>query len=455
MKKSVILIFIFFIFFSVFQNGYAQQNRIKAGYKITIKLDNYKENLLFLVAYYGGEPYILDTAFSHKGVYTFAKKRVVLQSGIYSIQTASNQNVFDLIVDQSRYFEIETAFENPLHYKSIKKSEENIHFFEYQKGEVTQQDLTPYLETSPNSLLSKYVKAKHFSITKTFQKDTSLTHLNLSTKEKNQYLLTHFFDPIDLKDKRLFRTPLKINIRYYFSELLSEEVLEEKELFNIVNQFLERTIDTNIRPIDLEIHFFYVKKLMQLYMSNIPQFDSLFVYLHDHYFIPEQDQWGIFDASFNRVFSMVAERKRRTMPGRFIEPLIAYDSAKHAVSTEDVHSDYTIIWFWDPDCDHCITETPVLHDFYKQKHRSLNFEVIAVSVTEDYERWIKFIQENQLEWINLSYAMGEPNYDFLDFFDLMTTPGIFLIDKDHKIIARQVSLDKIQNILESKTTTVQ
>jgi thiol-disulfide isomerase/thioredoxin len=187
--------------------------------------------------------------------------------------------------------------------------------------------------------------------------------------------------------------PLKINTKYYFSELMAQEVQEEKELFFLIDQFLERTIDTNIRPIDLEIQYYYIKKLMQLYMSNLPQFDSLFVYLHDHYFNPEQDQWGIFDESYNRVFSMVADRKRRTMPGRYIEPLVAYDAEKQAISSQDIACNYTIIWFWDPDCDHCITETPKLHDFYKQKHRELNFEVIAVSVTEDYDRWIKYIQE--------------------------------------------------------------
>lgn len=455
MKKAIILCFLFFLITTLSLNGSAQTNSTKAGYNISIKLLNCNENHLYLVAYAGGEPSIIDSAFSNKGVYTFARKRTILPSGIYSIQTVYNQTIFDIIIDQTRNFKIETDIKNPLQYLSIKKSEENIQFFEYQKALASLQDLTPFMETSPNSLLSKYVKAKHFPITETFLKDTTLTNLNFSVDELNLYILRHYFDHIDLKDKGLYRSPLKINYKFYFSDLMSQMMLEEQEMFNIVNQFLERTIDTNNRPIDFEVQYFYLQKLMKLYMNNSPQFDSLYVFLHDHYFDPNKDQWGIFDESYNRVFTMVADRKRKSMTGRVIEPVVAYDSEKRAVSSQDVQSDYTIIWFWDPDCEHCISETPILHDFYKQNHVKLNFEVIAVSVTEDYDRWIKFIKDHHLEWINLSYSMGEPNYDFLDFFDLTTTPGVFLIDKNHKIIGRQISLDKIQKILESKITTVQ
>lgn len=451
MKKIRFFYFLFFIFSTFQQYIYAQQNEIKNGYKISIKLNQYPDNTLYLVAYKGGDPSVIDSAFSKNGVFTFTQKQMLLQSGIYSLLSKTNESIFDILIDQSRFFKIETNFKNPLNYISIKKSEENILFFEYQKAVASKQDLSTFMETIPNSFLSKYIKAIHFPITETFFLDTNFMNKNLSTDEINQYIFNHYFDHIDLSDKRLFRTPLKINTKFYFSQLFSQMVTEDHEMFQFVDQFFKRTIDTNTRPIDFEIQNFYVKKLMQLYMNNIPQFDTLYLYLYDHYFYPEKDQWGIFDDSYNRIFSMISERKRRTMPGRYIEPLIAYDSEKQAVNSKDIQSKFTIIWFWDPDCEHCVTETPVLHEFYKQKHRELNFEVIAVSVTDDYDRWIKFIQDHHLEWINLSYAMGEPNYDFLDYFDLTSTPGVFIIDNDHKIIGRQISLDKIQKILKSNT----
>lgn len=455
MKKITIFCLLFSIFYTFSQFIYAQNNDVKSGYKISITLNHYDDNVLYLVNYYAGESAVIDSSFSKKGVFNFTNKKTKLHSGIYSIQTATNQQLFDILIDKSRFFTIETDYETPLQYLSIKKSEENIQFFEYQKALVTDQDLTPFLETSPNSLLSKYVKAQNFPIYQTLFSDTAFLNNNLSIDQINHHIFKSYFDHIDLKDDRLFRSPLSINIKLYFSELMSQMIQDDEEMFSTVDRFLERTIDTNTRPINAEIQYYYVKKLMQLYISNLPEFDTLFLYLYDHYYYPDNDQWGIFDASYKRVFTMVEARKRKTMVGKYIDPIEAFDKDKKKINTKDLKCNYIILWFWDPDCEHCVIETPELHDFYISKHNELSFEVVAVSVTDDHERWVKCSDENHLEWINLSYSMGDPNYDFLDYFDLVATPGIFVIDKDHKIIARQISLDKIKKLLELNKTKVQ
>ena len=60
-----------------------------------------------------------------------------------------------------------------------------------------------------------------------------------------------------------------------------------------------------------------------------------------------------------------------------------------------------------------------------------------------------FLRGSHDNWMNGSYSMGEPNYDLVDFFDLLATPGIFIIDKNHKIIARQFPLSKLGEIFEN------
>jgi hypothetical protein len=83
-------------------------------------------------------------------------------------KTAAYQNLFDVIIDQNRNFTIETCFETHYNIKLLRKVKRMFNFFEYQKAVVSQQNLAPFIETSPNSLLSKYVKALHFPITETF-----------------------------------------------------------------------------------------------------------------------------------------------------------------------------------------------------------------------------------------------------------------------------------------------
>ena len=37
---------------------------------------------------------------------------------------------------------------------------------------------------------------------------------------------------------------------------------------------------------------------------------------------------------------------------------------------------------------------------------------------------------------------------FINYFNILTTPGSFLIDKDHKIIMRSFSLDELQDFFQ-------
>ena len=141
---------------------------------------------------------------------------------------------------------------------------------------------------------------------------------------------------------------------------------------------------------------------------------------------------------------------RKLAPGAQIPELTAFDINGKQHSTNEIRTKYTILWFWDPDCDHCQEMTPVLHDLYQEKADELDFEVFAVEVNDDYERWTAFSEKYGLDdWINLSTSMGETSEDFIEYFDIVTTPVILLIDneKNHVIIARQITLEEVEQMM--------
>jgi len=218
-----------------------------------------------------------------------------------------------------------------------------------------------------------------------------------------------------------------------------------------------------------EVVIYYLRKLFAIYLYNRPVFDTIPVWLFDNYYSkiantpvirypsPITDSYynkiGTenlhFSAIEDRVIRKVIERKRRLLPGHIIPPLAAYNIDHQLISTDKIDKKYIIVWLWDPDCDHCLEETPKLNQFYENFHNIYQFEIFAVSVTDDFERWKKFIEDHKLQWLNASYAIDEPNYDFIDYFDILTTPAIYLINKSHVIIERQFSLDDIYSIFES------
>ena len=94
--------------------------------------------------------------------------------------------------------------------------------------------------------------------------------------------------------------------------------------------------------------------------------------------------------------------------------------------------------------------TPILHQIYQEHSEDWDFEVFAVEVNEDFERWKAFSDTHGLwDWINLSTSRGEANIDFIEYFDIVTTPVMFLIDnsQNHTIKARQLTLDELRDIL--------
>ena len=135
--------------------------------------------------------------------------------------------------------------------------------------------------------------------------------------------------------------------------------------------------------------------------------------------------------------------------------------------------DYKILYFWAPDCGHCKKTTPKLQKLYEEKLKARNVEVFAVTkaMGSDFDLWKKFIRDNKLTFINVAVteslfkaAQKDPrpfvpkytSYEALNYhitYDIFATPRVFVLDKDNRIIAKQLTIyqledfmDRVQNI---------
>jgi thiol-disulfide isomerase/thioredoxin len=133
----------------------------------------------------------------------------------------------------------------------------------------------------------------------------------------------------------------------------------------------------------------------------------------------------------------------------------------------DLKSEYTILYFWDPECGHCKKITPKLQKLYAEKLKARNVEVFAVgkATGDDFEKWKKFIRDNKLSFINvgltktlyeeavqdarplLKYTNIE-SLNYHDTYDLYATPRIIVLDKDKKIIAKQLTISQLEDLMD-------
>ncbi len=422
------------------------QKPVTQGYEIKITGSGISDNCLYLQGYYGQDAFIFDSAKvkGHKSV-TFKNKKKEMPAGIYTLTDRFGNEYLDLIIDQNRSFTVNGGNWTDAFVMSVtvEGSDENAQFIEFQKqmeASGQQFDKIPQLfyESMPESFLGHYLKAK-------YNINPLLPQLDLDDTTdatvEYQQLIDHYFDSYTFEDARLLHCPIYLDLQNYFIETLPADA----------KLVIQKAIDFIHRFQAPEAQAYYLPLLFNLFDHTVNSmvYDQAFVALYDQY-CKGPNAVNISE-DLVRYYQRSAERKRKILPGETVPVLVSYDinNGKHASS--DIDKDYIIIWFWDADCDECKVETPKLRDFYKEFASYYNLEVYAVAITDDLEKWDKFCKDNDLSsWVNVNYYMNDPNYDFIEYFDLITTPVIYLLDKKHTIIARNFPLEEIHEKLRIK-----
>ena len=71
---------------------------------------------------------------------------------------------------------------------------------------------------------------------------------------------------------------------------------------------------------------------------------------------------------------------------------------------------------------------------------------MAVNTESDTAHWTKFIEEKKLQWVNVNGLVA--NYDWRDYFDVIKTPIIYILDQNNVIVAKNIQADNIAKIME-------
>src|SRR5690606_21565473 len=114
-----------------------------------------------------------------------------------------------------------------------------------------------------------------------------------------------------------------------------------------------------------------------------------------------------------------------------------------------VQAKYTILAFWAVDCGHCKTEIPKLAKDLKTIKGKVDYKVFAVQTKDElYGQWCKFIVENDLSDFIHVYDPIHIN-NLKEKFDIYSTPVIYLLDQDKKILAKRVGAEQVVEILKN------
>ena len=122
---------------------------------------------------------------------------------------------------------------------------------------------------------------------------------------------------------------------------------------------------------------------------------------------------------------------------------------------QSIDAEYTLLVFYGPTCGHCKTEIPKIKNTIDSLiNLKYDIKTFAVATEFDVSEWKKFIKEQKTEsWINVADIShddeGNPlaSSDWRDKYDIYSTPVVYLLDKEKKIVAKRITHQQFAEII--------
>ncbi|MBN2523088.1 MAG: redoxin domain-containing protein [Bacteroidales bacterium] len=443
------------------------------GYEISFTISGLQDSSVYLAYHLGEKQYIKDTVTLNSKGYGYFSGKENLPEGIYMI-VMPGKNYFQILIGSDQYFSITCSYPDFLSTLKFSGSEENIAFLDYQKEWISlQQKATQIINRLQNNkqnsdslkiltekrqsheeMMKEYLRSvindNHGNLLAVIAKallPVEIPAASVPSGSRNpdslrwilnyNYSKDHFFDNIDLTDEKLVRTPiLHSKLKVFFTNV----VIQSPDSINKEIEIIISKCENSYKV------FQYVSVFLFNHFkeSEIMGHDAVLVKLADDIYLPGKADW-VSDEFIEDLRKQV-DRIRPSLIGRKGENLIMDSYKGIFVSLYDVEASYIILYFWEPDCGHCNVTTPKLRTYYNEA-KEKGIEVFAVCTGNDREKWEKYITDNNLNWINGWDPERRSNFDF--FYNVQSTPVLYILDRDKSIIAKKLSIDDIPSFIEN------
>ena len=403
--------------------------------KIRVEIENLDDSLFYLLKYKSDKSSIIidTTSVSLKGK-TF-KNKTNYPEGIYILADNRRQPLFEILIGKDQKFSIkvsdlmkndtyiikgskETSTYFDIYSKTnynqlyIKALESEIEYFSdnIRKIDSIKLNHNKYLESikikDRNSFLRTYIE---------FNKEIIIPQEYKSNSE--QYIIDHYFDHISFRDVRILNTRLlKNKLDDYFNNYMSEQSTD------VILQKIDYLINKptagfrDYIPQDLyKIRDYILWYLYSKYFDN----DLIYIHLSDVYF--SKLEINNLTQNIRNEIVKRADILRKITIGH-LSPTFSYiDDEGNQIDLSKIDSENTILFFYKPDCQKCIREKRILGLI---KNRQENLTILYINISE--ENYSKVSQDIAVQ------------------YDITTTPSIYILDKEKRIIAKNIKAEDIE-----------
>jgi thiol-disulfide isomerase/thioredoxin len=449
---------------------------------IRVRIKDFKEGDAVLAYYFGNQRYVQDSAKIDADGNIRFKSDKKAPRGIYTIALPKDKAIEFVLVDTEPAFSMETDTLDPVGHMKIKGSKENECFYEYnrQMNELGKQmekiqKAYKYAEANKNEDSVKIMQKKSAeldSIVKNFKRDfyknkypsaffskvlkamdepdiiptdklPKKANGDLDFEWNNRNYRHHYWDNFDFADNRMAHTPVFHNkMKFFLEKIINPH--PDSISFAAIELIEKCRADSDL----FKYSVFYCTYTYE--NSKIMGYDAIFVALVDKYYLNNQT-WWLTDEQVKKIVERGQKLKYSLIGKTAVNINKLTDTNDVVRELQYVNADYTILVFWEPTCGHCKEEIPILKTYYDSlRAAGVKVEVYAIDAEHDISVWKKYIRENKLSWINV-YGKDSKELAYVKYYyDVYSTPTIYILDKQKKIFAKRLDTTTLKRMLNMR-----
>lgn len=496
MKKLVSVIVICLLSISLFAQ--------KKPHKIDVTITGVKDTTLLLGYHYGAKKLVSDTIRVNSQGHGVFRGDSLLDGGLYLILTPDYRYFEIMIDDENQTFSLQTDTTDLTGNLVVTGSEANVVFKQYQEKSADMykirkpalDELKKLYEEDTTKFNQKKLSARRDSIkmyrnTVDSVKDVMLSYENsiiqkypksllasilgctheveipdyprdangnvIDSMFKYQYMKMHYFDNINLGDERLLRTPVyEPKLDEYFDRQLiqiPDSIIEQVDF--VLNRVLEQEGKGYEGKMYYNtLHHLFMKWQNPKYMG----LDNIFVHLMGEYYLKGKIPARV--ANDTAYMNKITDRYNKTIYNQIgvtARDFMAYKMGNDTMvehmgwtRLSQVHSPYVVLYFFDTDCGHCKKIIPEWHKLYRENEfKKKGIETVLFYTQTDMDKWQKFIADNDMfDFINVFDPYQNTN--FRTTYDIYSTPVVYILDKERKIIAKRLPPETVVEVLNKE-----
>lgn len=441
------------------------------GYEIKVSLNTKHYDSLHLKAYDGKKDFVDLQALPMAKTVTF-KSKTSLEPGIYLLQgdtigiteilISDNKSQQFSIVEKDSVITFVNSPENAANQQYMNDMREfdrrmyqlDVEFREMQSNNLPQYMMQPFVDSlmarairiSEEKRVFQHAKAEQYKnyllgsiILSTMEMPNPPREIYGNQQQMQMFIANHLYDDYPWQDEKMINTPIAVNKHKQFANLLYYLDAEAAE------PYLRTTLEAAKANDKVYFSFFDIMEEILGATKSLYRVEDLYIIM-----LKDALAYGKIDKVRKTRYEAELKHLDKNLNGSILPNFNLLMANGDTTTLYDVKSPYILLYFQHPECPTCRQVRGKLKD-YPILNKAIDegkIVVLTVYFEKDKKVFDNYLKnEANPRWLN------SWNYDNQiekeELFYLVTIPYMFLIDKDKRVIKKDILYNEVEDYVKN------